>query len=48
MNEQNLRASRVSKKDLAEGVRQRINEETLDHVKSIIQERSGDISVVKK
>ena len=48
LNEENMRRARVSIKDLQEGVRQRINEETLDNVKEIVQERSGEISVIKK
>lgn len=48
MNEENMRKARVSIKDLQEGVRQQINENTLEHVKEIVQERNGEISVVRK
>src|SRR5579871_208635 len=36
-NEKNMRAARISKKDLAESIRQQINEDSLEHVKEIIQ-----------
>lgn len=48
LNERNMRVARISDKDLRESVRQRINEDTLENVKEIVQERNGDISVVKK
>ena len=48
LNERNMRAARVSEKDLRESVRQKINEDSLEHVKEIIQERNGEVSVVKK
>ena len=47
-NEANMRAARVSEKDLRESVRQKINEDGLEHVQEIIQERNGEVSVVKK
>jgi uncharacterized membrane protein YcaP (DUF421 family) len=47
-NKPNMHSARVSDKDLRESIRQRINEDSLDHVKEIIQERNGEISVVKK
>lgn len=47
-NRRNMRAARVSDKDLQESVRQKINEDSLTHVKEIIQERNGEISVLKK
>lgn len=47
-NKKNMRKAVISEKDLQESVRERINEDSLDHVKAIIQERNGDISVVKK
>lgn len=43
----NMRAAAVSEKDLLESVRQRINEDDFSHVKEIIQERNGEVSVVK-
>ena len=47
-NEKNMRNAVISEKDLQESVRQRINEDGLEHVKAIVQERNGEISVVKK
>jgi uncharacterized membrane protein YcaP (DUF421 family) len=47
-NERNMHAARVSDKDLWESVRQRINEDNLENVREIVQERNGEISVVKK
>lgn len=47
-NERNMRAARVSEKDLRESIRQKINEDSLDNVKEIIQERNGEVSVVRK
>jgi uncharacterized membrane protein YcaP (DUF421 family) len=47
-NERNMRAARISEKDLDESIRQRINEDSLEHVKEIVQERNGEISVVRK
>jgi uncharacterized membrane protein YcaP (DUF421 family) len=47
-NERNMRKARVSEKDLRESVRHAIHEDSLEHVKEIIQERNGEISVVKK
>jgi uncharacterized membrane protein YcaP (DUF421 family) len=47
LNRRNMRAARVSDKDLRESVRQRINEDDFAHVKEIIQERNGEISVIK-
>ena len=48
MNEENMRKARISIKDLRESVRQRIHEDDLEHVKEIIQERNGQISIVRK
>lgn len=48
LHEENMRGARVSEKDLRESVRQQINEDSLEHVREIIQERNGEISVVKK
>ena len=47
-NKRNLRSARISDKDLLESVRQRINENALDNVDEIIQERNGEVSVIKK
>jgi uncharacterized membrane protein YcaP (DUF421 family) len=46
-NRRNLHSARISEKDLLESVRQRINENVLDNVAEIIQERNGDVSVIK-
>lgn len=46
-NEKNLRAASVSDKDLRESVRQKINEDSFTHVREIIQERNGEISVIR-
>jgi uncharacterized membrane protein YcaP (DUF421 family) len=48
MNAANMRKARISLKDLQESVRLRINENSLEHVKEIVQERNGEISVVRK
>lgn len=48
LNEKNMRRARVSRKDLQESVRQGINEDNLDNVRKIIQERNGEVSVIKK
>jgi uncharacterized membrane protein YcaP (DUF421 family) len=47
-NGKNMRAARISEKDLLESVRQQINEDSLEHVKEVVQERNGAISVVRK
>jgi uncharacterized membrane protein YcaP (DUF421 family) len=47
-NEKNMKRSRISDKDLLEGLRLKINEEDFDKVKEIFLERNGEISVVKK
>jgi len=47
-NEKNMRAAIISEKDLRESIRQKINEDSLDNVKEIIQERNGEVSVIKK
>lgn len=46
-NRKNMRAAAVSEKDLLESVRQRINESDFSQVKEIVQERNGEVSVVK-
>ena len=48
LNEANMRKARVSFKDIQESVRQQTNDDSLEKVKEIIQERSGDISVIVK
>ncbi|HXD77123.1 MAG TPA: YetF domain-containing protein [Puia sp.] len=47
-NTRNMRAANVSEKDLRESVRQKINEDSFAHVREIIQERNGEITVVKQ
>ena len=47
-NVRNLHSARISEKDLLESVRQRINENALDNVAEIIQERNGQVSVIRK
>ncbi|MDO6430548.1 DUF421 domain-containing protein [Flavitalea sp. BT771] len=47
-NEKNMRKARVSDKDIKEGLRLAINEESIDHVEAIYIERNGEISVIKK
>jgi uncharacterized membrane protein YcaP (DUF421 family) len=44
----NMRRARISDKDLHESVRLRINTEDFEQVKTIIIERNGDLSVIKK
>jgi len=46
--EENMRKARISEKDFRESIREQINEDDLEHVKQVIQERNGEISVVKK
>lgn len=48
LNEKNMRKARISRKDLQESVRQAINEDSFDDVKEIVQERTGEVSVIKK
>jgi uncharacterized membrane protein YcaP (DUF421 family) len=47
-NEKNMERSRISDKDLLEGLRLRINDESFEEVEEIFLERNGEISVVKK
>jgi uncharacterized membrane protein YcaP (DUF421 family) len=47
-NKDNMRRSRISKKDLEEGLRLKINDGSFDQVEEIFIERNGEISVVKK
>lgn len=48
LNRKNMRDARISDKDLLESVRQRINEDDFTHVKEIVQERNGEISVIRQ
>jgi uncharacterized membrane protein YcaP (DUF421 family) len=47
-NEENMKRCRISDKDLMEGLRLRINDESFENVQEIFLERNGEISVVKK
>lgn len=47
-NRRNMRAANMSDKDLMESVRRQTNEDSLDNIREIIQERNGEVSVVKK
>ncbi|HVU57762.1 MAG TPA: YetF domain-containing protein [Puia sp.] len=47
-NEKNMKRSRISDKDLLEGLRLKINDERFEEVKEMFLERNGEISVVKK
>jgi len=44
----NMRSANVSDKDLMESVRRQMHEDSLANVSEIIQERNGEVSVVKK
>lgn len=46
-NEDNMRKGRISNKDLEESIRQQINQDSLEEVKEIILERTGEISIIK-
>ncbi len=48
MNEQKMRRVMVSKKDLLESVRMRLNSDDLGEVREIALERSGEISVIRR
>jgi uncharacterized membrane protein YcaP (DUF421 family) len=48
LNEKNMRRSRISDKDLEEGLRLKINDDSLEEVEEIFIERNGEISVIKK
>ena len=47
-HDRNLRQARVSEKDFRESIRQKLNEDSLEHVAQVIQERNGEISVIRK
>jgi uncharacterized membrane protein YcaP (DUF421 family) len=47
-NIENMKRSRISDKDIKEGLRLQINDDSLDQVKEIFIERSGEISIIKK
>jgi uncharacterized membrane protein YcaP (DUF421 family) len=48
LNEKNMRRARISGKDLMEGLRLKINDESFEEVKEIFIERNGEFSVIKK
>ena len=48
VNERNMRRARISNKDLLEGLRMQLNEESFDQVREMFIERNGEISVTKK
>ena len=47
-NEKNMRNAVISEKDLHESIRHQLHEDSLEQVKAIIQERNGEISIIKK
>ena len=47
-NETNLHKNCISRNDLMEGVRMKLNENKLDNVDEVFIERNGEFSVVKK
>jgi uncharacterized membrane protein YcaP (DUF421 family) len=48
LNERNMQRTHISKDDIYEGVRLEINTDSLDEVKEIYMEKTGQISVVKE
>jgi uncharacterized membrane protein YcaP (DUF421 family) len=48
LNEANLRKNMISEHDLMEGVRLKIDENSLENVQEIFLERNGEFGVVKK
>jgi len=48
IDRENMKKARISDKDLLEGLRLKINDESMDEVEKIFIERNGEISVVKK
>ena len=48
IDQKNLRKTSISKDDLLEGVRVEIHSDSLENVKEIFMEKTGQISVVKK
>jgi uncharacterized membrane protein YcaP (DUF421 family) len=47
-NEANMKKANMSKKDLLEGVRLKINEDSFREVEEIFIERNGELSVIKR
>jgi uncharacterized membrane protein YcaP (DUF421 family) len=48
LNETNLRKNAISHQDLMEGVRIKLNENSLENIKEIFLERNGEFGVVRK
>ena len=47
-NRSNMKKAQISQKDLLEGIRLKINEDSFEKVEEIFMERNGDLSVIKK
>ena len=47
-NMENMKKAQISQKDLLEGIRLKINENSFEEVQEIFLERTGEISVIKK
>ncbi|HVU94007.1 MAG TPA: YetF domain-containing protein [Puia sp.] len=47
-NEKNMRDAVISEKDLHESIRHQLHEDSFEQIKAIIQERNGEISIIKK
>ncbi len=47
-NEANMKGAHISQKDLLEGIRLKINENSFEAVEEIFIERNGELSVIKK
>jgi len=47
-NRKNMRNAVISEKDLHESIRHQLHEDSFEHVQAIIQERNGEISIIKK
>jgi uncharacterized membrane protein YcaP (DUF421 family) len=47
-NEPNMKSAHISRKDLLEGIRLKINESSFEKIEEIFIERNGEISIIKK